>query len=117
MKPGIFYNYKHAPTHLFAPGATYMLTAGTYNKIRFINTEKKKKAVTKCLYDVSKKINWTIIAWVVLDNHYHTLLIASENNEFSIAKFTKILHKRISWIINRLDKIKGRRVMENYWDK
>jgi len=117
MKPGVFYNYKHASTHLFVPGATYMLTAGTYKKDRFFDTSKKKNAVSKCLHDVSQKKDWTIIAWVILDNHYHTLLTASNNNKNSIAIFVKELHRQISLNINCFDKIKGRHVMENYWDK
>ena len=117
MEPGFFYNYKHAPTHLFVPGATYMLTAGTYNRVRFFNSADKKNAVSKFLHNVSKEMNWKIIAWVILDNHYHTLLTASKSGNNSVAAFVKKLHRRISINTNRLDNIKGRHVMENYWDK
>ena len=117
METGVFYNYEHAPTHIFVPGVNYMLTAGTYERKRFFNSESKKNAIIKCLHKLSQKMEWKVIAWVILDNHYHTLLTAPDNEEMSIAVFVKELHRQISLNVNGIDKIKGRRVMENYWDK
>jgi len=117
MEAGTFYNYEHAPTHLFVPEATYMLTAGTYKKQKLLNSHDKKMRVIKSVENVSEKYNWLIIAWVILDNHYHTILKAPDNIYFSISDFARSLHKQIAWNINRIDNKRGRHVMKNYWDK
>ena len=114
MEPELFYNYKHAPTHLFVPEATYMLTAGTYKKQKLLNSYDKKMSVIKSLKNVSEKNNWLTIAWVVLDNHYHIMVKTPDNIYFSISDFVRNLHKQIAWNINRIDNKRGRRVMENY---
>jgi putative transposase len=117
MEPNLFYDYKHAPTHLFVPGSVYMLTAGTYNRERLLNTDEKKNNIIRYLNEITNKYDWQTIAWVVLDNHYHTLLRSPDSDaSIPISRLCKLFHRKISMSVNRHDGIKGRQVMYNYWD-
>jgi REP element-mobilizing transposase RayT len=98
MKPNEFISYEHAPTHLFVPGATYMLTAGTRDRRRLLASENKKDGAARALLRVASERGWAVVAWVILDNHYHAMLGAPEQAEAvtAIDHFCRLVHRRIA---------------------
>src|SRR5574341_181038 len=58
---------------------------------------------------------WTVIAWVILHDHYHAIVKSPENAE-TLSKFVASYHKFNARKWNDQDKANGRMVWWNYWD-
>ncbi|MDP2684651.1 MAG: transposase [bacterium] len=56
-----------------------------------------------------------LLAWVVLEDHYHFLVKCSEGKY--IPKLMNLVHGRVSYKINKIDNKRGRFVFNNYWDR
>jgi len=63
--------WPHAPAHLFAPGAVYIVTAGVYQKALLFNTPEKRDFLLQTLFDEAQRWGWSLQAWAILSNHYH----------------------------------------------
>lgn len=105
----------HHPPHIFLDRAYYFLTARTYYKQRIFNTDEKKKLLIASLKAEFQKYGFELIAWVVLDNHYHIEFKAQEAKELS--KIVNLIHGRVSFMVNTMDGMRGRKVFQNYWDR
>jgi len=55
-----------------------------------------------------------LLAWVILDNHYHVIFKAQRGN--LLPRFFGRLHGSASRQINQRDSRVGRQVWHNYWD-
>ena len=106
----------HTPAHLFRAGAAYMITAATYGKVPYISTDARKRLWYDALIFVTDKEGWHLIAWVVLDNHYHILLHAPGEGAERLPQLISSLHKFTARRWNDEDGARGRRVWWNYWD-
>jgi len=60
--------------------------------------------------------NWGLVAWVVLNNHYHVLAQAPESGGPKLAAWVGDLHKLTARRWNDEDGCRGRKVWWNYWD-
>jgi putative transposase len=60
------------------------------------------------------EFNVKLLAWVILDNHYHLLLKMRRGKDLS--RFVSRLHGSTSRQINLWDGATGRQVWHNYWD-
>lgn len=58
---------------------------------------------------------WTVIAWVILHDHYHAIVKSPENAE-TLSKFVASYHKFTARKWNDEDNANGRMVWWNYWD-
>lgn len=65
---------KHRPFHIYY-GHTYFVSGACYKGLKVINSDKKKSIFKTKLAQISKEMNIGILAWVVLDNHYHLLFL------------------------------------------
>jgi putative transposase len=110
-----FKRYIHAPAHYFESHATYIVTAGTLKKEHLINSDQKKECVLTNLRQEIEKYKWELLAWVILINHYHILLKASDHAS-SLAQLIRNVHTFSARELNKLDRCPGRRVWWNYWD-
>jgi putative transposase len=115
MNKTIFKTAPHNPPHLFLPDALYMLTASTYNKIPLMQSQQRKQDWTNAFREAARMYQWQIIAWVVLNNHYHALLRSPENVE-TLSKFIASYHKYTAHKWNAEDEMNERKVWWNYWD-
>jgi hypothetical protein len=71
-------NWPHGPTHwLFEPG-TYIVTAGTYQKLPHLHSPLRRDFFLKSLFDYAIEFQWNLRAWAVLANHYHVVAASSE---------------------------------------
>ncbi len=109
--------YLHSPAHLFRPDAVYMVTAGTYNRDRWIRPPGRKKMVKDGIDLLFAKYEWHLIAWAVMDNHYHLLARAPASGADTLSRWTNDLHKFTARRWNAEDHTPGRVVWYEYWDR
>jgi putative transposase len=106
--------WPHGPVHwVYEPGI-YMVTAGTYTKIPYFNTDARRDVLLKMLTDVTKEFGWRLQAWAVMANHYH--FVASTERPERLGKMLGKLHASSARQINREDATPGRRIWFQYWD-
>jgi REP element-mobilizing transposase RayT len=67
-----------------------MVTAGTYTKIPYFNTDARRDVLLKMLTDVTKEFGWRLQAWAVMANHYH--FVASTERPERLGKMLGKLH-------------------------
>lgn len=108
-------NWHHAPSHLFTPGAAYIITAGTYQKEQLFNTSEKLDLVQSILFTEAKRFKWNLQAWAVMSNHYHFVAHSPDRSE-SLADMIRSIHSRTAVWLNRQDGTPGRKVWFEYWD-
>lgn len=51
----IYRKWAHAPSHLFLPGSTYIITAGTYLKELLFNTPEKLDFLQQTLFEEAER--------------------------------------------------------------
>ncbi len=108
-------DWPHAPVHRFNEYSAYMITGGTFDKKRLINTPAKLDLVQDLLFAWAREFSWMLQAWAVLANHYHFVALSSSKPD-NLGVLIGRLHGRIGKELNALDGVKGRRVMYQYWD-
>jgi len=104
----------HHPPHIFIDDTYYFLTARTYQKQRIFNTGKKKAFLLDSLKAEFRKRSYNLFAWVILDDHYHIEFRARKADDLS--KIINAVHGQVSFLINKADNSRGRKVFQNYWD-
>ena len=97
----IYKTYKHNPPHLFIPEAKYFITASTYEHKPYFEEGVIKQKMLDILWKGCSKYDWKIDDWVILDDHYHLMLEASENKNASIAVLINNFHKFSSMFIKK----------------
>jgi REP element-mobilizing transposase RayT len=112
----IFSSGHNTPPHLFVEDWFYMLTGATYKQQPIINNDARKKEWIKAFLSAAQIYRWNVIAWVVLDNHYHTILRSPAKNAANLPKFVASYHKFTARNWNAQEKLVGRMVWRNYWD-
>ena len=115
MQPFTFKKAPHNPPHLFVPDAIYMLTGSIYQGEPLLRSSARKEEWRHAFHTSAEIYQWLIIAWVVLDNHYHAI-VRSPGNPEMLSKFTGSYHKFTARDWNDKDGLKGRKVWWNYWD-
>ncbi|MBI1320542.1 MAG: hypothetical protein GC168_16580 [Candidatus Hydrogenedens sp.] len=108
-------DWPHSPSHLFLPGAAYCVTAGTYGKEHFFNTEAKLDHLQSSLFEEAERWHWRLQAWAILANHYHFVAHAPEDAG-SLIRLLRALHSKSAIWLNQLDGVRGRKVWYQYWD-
>jgi len=101
---------EYHPPHLYFDNEIYFLTVRCTDGQPFFCG--KKNLVLKIINKMVKKFNYGIYAWVILDNHFHLLLRVVKN----FKGFVRNLNGVISFEVNKLDNIKGRQVIYQYFD-
>jgi putative transposase len=115
MKPVIFKKALHNPPHLFVADAIYMLTGSIYQSENLIHSPQRKIEWRDAFHYSANIYNWLIIAWVVLNNHYHAIIRSPEDPK-TLSKFSGSYHKYTARKWNDADGLNGRQVWWNYWD-
>jgi putative transposase len=115
MDSDYFKRVPHNPPHWFLENTIYMLTASIYQGEHLMASPKRKAAWRDSFVEAAKLYDWHIIAWVVLDNHYHVLVESLESSS-SLSKFIGSYHKFTARLWNDEENVSGRKVWWNYWD-
>ena len=92
-----------------------MITSGTYHKVQVFNTAQKLDLLEGHLLDLCLKYGLVPQAWAVFSNHYHLLLVTSEESK-SIQEYVRHLHSLTAREVNSIDSATGRKVWFQYWD-
>ncbi len=107
-------NWPHGPTHwLFEPG-TYIVTAGTYQKLPHLHSPQRRDFFLKSLFDYAIEFQWNLRAWAVLANHYH--FVAASSEPAKLRKFLGKLHMKTAKQLNLWDNTPGRKVRFQFWE-
>lgn len=105
----------HSPLHLLEKDGTYIVTAGTYQKVHYFHTPERKNLLLNTLFDLASFHHWDLQAWAVLNNHYHFVAVC-KNNPQSLRELLNDLHRETATVINRMDNCAGRKVWYQYWE-
>ena len=116
MTSEIFKTSWHTPAHLFRDDSIYIVTASTYQKQVFIESDSRKAQWRNSFFKACELYQWHIIAWVVLDNHYHIIRKSPQQDVAILAQLIASLHRFTARTWNNEDGVKGRKVWWNYWD-
>jgi putative transposase len=104
----------HHPPHIYLDDTWYMITGAIHENRRLLQPEGYKDLVRDELKELALEFEFTLAAWVVLDNHYHILTRSHEGA--ALSRFIGRLHGRTSFDMNGRDDTRGRQVWHNYWD-
>src|SRR5512138_3314263 len=63
----------HAPPHPFREAGTYLISAANFEHQAVMNSPQRRTEFETQWLNSIKEIANTLIAWVVLPNHYHVL--------------------------------------------
>ena len=107
--------WHHAPSHLFLPNNTYMVTAGTYQKKAYFNTPDKLDFLRNTILEELSRLNWLLEAWAIMANHYHFIAQISESPD-SLRSIIQSVHSKTAIWLNSIDNMPARRVWFQYWD-
>jgi len=107
--------WPHSPVHIVDESGTFMVTAATYKKQHFFNSERKIKFLHDTLLEKALELEWQLQAWAVFPNHYHFLAISPDNPE-NLPVLIRRIHGATSKRINDKDGASGRKVWFQYWD-
>jgi putative transposase len=114
-KQAIPKDWPHAPVHRLSENGIYIVTAGTLDKQRLLNTPSKLDLVERALLSLAKCRKWQLEAWAVLANHYHFVARGAPDS-VPMTDFIRELHSRTASELNILDGTEGRSVWHNFWD-
>ena len=108
-------DWPHAPVHRLSENAVYIVTAGTFGKQPFFDTDAKRDLLERMLLSMSKQHGWQLEAWAVMINHYH--FVARGNPQATnLGQFLKTLHYDSACALNQMEGQAGRNVWYNFWD-
>ncbi len=108
-------DWPHAPLHRFDESGTFMVTAGTYHKAHFLDSDAKLGFAHNTLFAVAEEFGWQLQAWAILSNHYHFVGV-SPADATTLRPLIGKLHMLTAKEFNRIDTERGRRVWYQYWD-
>lgn len=108
------FDWLHAPIHRLGLGGAYIVTAGTYQKVRLFGGNERLSYLTKALLVLAQEHGLRLQAWSVFSNHYH--LIAETEQSGSVVPFIRYLDSISAKYVNQLDDTAGRKVWHQYWD-
>lgn len=99
-----------------APGSALFLTAGTYQKRSFIVGDARKNMLLESLDFNAFKWHWRIAAYVILDNHYHLVLIPPAGDGSRLAHIIQSAHSYAAYHWRKDDPGIRTRIWWNFWD-
>lgn len=109
------HSWPHAPAHRVLESGTYMVTAGTYNKILHFQTHERLQFLQDTLLQLANQYQWQLQSWAVFANHYH-FIAQSPKNPRNLPAFLSHLHVTTATYANKLDNTPNRPVWFQSWD-
>lgn len=105
----------HRPPHIYKDDTWYFITAHTHNDQAVMQYPGHKQIWLDALHTLAESFSFRITAWVALDNHYHLLIHVSKSQK--LGRFINHLNGRTSFLFNKVEGLKGRKVWYSYWDR
>lgn len=109
---------KHIPFHLYLDNQIYFITARTYEKVKYFNSNNKLRMLSECINESAEKYKIEVYAYVILYNHYHLSVKMDKGNK--ISDFIKYIHGKSGRLAKKWNtnprRIGIKRIWWNYWD-
>ncbi|QDU62276.1 Transposase IS200 like protein [Planctomycetes bacterium Pan216] len=104
----------------FVPNSYLLITAGTFQKRPFMRLEHRKQMLLESLDFNCYKWKWRLLAYVILDNHYHLVVHAPDDDrsvvQHSLAHIIQSAHSYSAYHWRRDDPSIRSRIWWNFWD-
>lgn len=100
----------------FAENSYLFITSGTFQKKPFIATDQHKETLLESLDFNCFKWHWRILAFVILDNHYHLVAQTPPGDPSRIAHIIQSAHSYCAYHWRREDPSIRSRIWWNFWD-
>jgi len=107
-------NWPHSPAHQLREGGTFIVTAGTYNRVPLFRGADRLTKLTNHVLELAGRYGWSLEAWAVFPNHYH--LVGGSLYPESLRSFLRHLHSVTAIEANKWDDTPGRRVWFEFWE-
>ena len=107
--------FLHHPPHILINDSWYFITAHTVGNSLPLKRVEAKNIWIQQLSINAEKYEVRIVAYVVLDNHYHLLCYLEKSA--NLPDFISRLHGSSSYAINKAENKPNRRIWHNYWDR
>ncbi|HWD37639.1 MAG TPA: transposase [Fimbriimonas sp.] len=107
--------WPNAPSRAVDLAGTYIITAGTYHKVKLFNTDAKLDLLQSVLLESLATLGWELQAWAVFQNHYHFVGRSPEEG-LGLTRLTNRVHGISARSLNESDQTPGRRVWYRSWD-
>ncbi|MFA7253105.1 MAG: transposase [Patescibacteria group bacterium] len=114
MRPNYKPNFTNRPNHIQQDDSFYFLTVRTVNAQWFLQPDPYKQIVFDKIHEKIKKFGYQLIAFAILNNHYHLLVKIVDSKK--IAKFMNELNGASAREINKADFVIDRKIWWNYLD-
>jgi putative transposase len=106
----------HAPPHPYREAGYYLITAANFEHAPIMNSASRRTEFETLLLETMKGIQASLIAWVILPNHYH--ILADFESLDSASAALKSLHGKTSRQWNLEDNLtEKRRVWYKFSDR
>jgi putative transposase len=105
---------RHRPPHLIGSGEALFLTGTTHKRAPMMQAAGRRTHFLTCLSQACAEFDVQLVAWVVLNEHYH--LVIRPEDRVSFTAWIRALHRRTSTDWNREDGLAGRQVWYDYWE-
>jgi putative transposase len=106
---------RHRPPHATDRGIALFITAATVDRVRYLSERGRRDAYRDLLVDASGEFAMELVAWVVLPEHYHVVVVPQCAEAFG-AWINKI-HRTSSIQWNLEDGTPRRQCWYQYWDR
>jgi len=114
MRPNYKPKFTNRPKHLKQDNSFYFFTIRTIEGQWFLQPDRYKQLLLDILKAKTKKFNLPLIAYAILNNHYHFILKIIDARK--IPKFIGELNGASARAINKADDAINRKIWWNYYD-
>jgi len=108
-------DWPHAPLHRISENGIYIVTAGTFHKKHFFDSNQKRDLMERFLLSYAKRYARHLEAWAIFVNHYHFVARGNQGSS-SLGEFLQSLHYDSARELNQFDGQTGRQIWHNFWD-
>ena len=106
---------RHRPPHVYRDDTFYFVTCSTRGKEPFFDTVIKRNILRDILKEKTERLSVRLKAWVILEDHYHLLFHVPSKD--TLPSFIGQINGKSSYEINGIDRMRGRSIWYNYWDR
>lgn len=104
------------PDEDFTAGEFFWVTTGTFQKRGFIAGDHRKEMLLETLDFNCYKWGWRLVAYVILDNHYHLVLQTAPKDPSRLAFIIQSAHSFSAYHWRREDSRIRTRIWWNFWE-
>lgn len=100
----------------FVPDSYLFITAGTFQKRPYIAGGDRKETLLESLDFNAYKWGWRLLAYAVLDNHYHLVMQTPPSDASRLAHIVQSAHSYSAYHWRREDPSIHSRIWWNFWE-